>query len=473
MRFRLTTPDGQVIEEGDGVAEMAAGTLVVSSEYGQPLRVAPTDVAALTEVAQPYGIRIVLREGPVLELTQLGRLRGQLLAELAQVRRDGVTKALLLTGVGTPEVFPGTVDDVDGELRLYDDALVTVPDRGEPDKLPYPFVTGVRTDVSGYRLTVDAIGRPPLAIGRLARRTSEFQNLLGERVRAAGGRTAAFLGALLPSLGALALRQVAGLLREGVAAAKSDLDAVDPTVWPVLTAASILPERAACLAELAGLGELWLGFAQMVSVQRPAVGVQPWRDSSAAPTFQHDFSSGGFGGGLGGMAAASVVAGGLGSSGLGFDGPFGAVGGLLAVRMLGTEGVGGEHVIKPRAGVSQGRLIPASTDYDALTAGGEAPTILAFAFCLTDSGRLVYEVLNERDHASYVYRADAPERVAELNRALTLIGYRVAAVYSDAQAAGSPYRLAAERLPALRLLRAAYLGRVVHTDGWAERLRAL
>jgi hypothetical protein len=224
------------------------------------------------------------------------------------------------------------------------------------------------------------------------------------------------------------------------------------------------------------LGELWLGFAQMVSVQRPAVGVQPWRDSSVAPTFQHDFSSGGFGGfggGLGGMAAASVVAGGPGFSGLGFDGPFGAVGGLLAMRILGTEGVGGEHVIKQRADVSRGRLTPASTDYDALTAGGGAPTILAFAFCLTDSGRLVYEVLNEHDHASYVYRADAPERVAELNRALALIGYRVAALYSDAQAAGSPYQLAAQRLPALRLLRAAYLGRVVHTDGWAERLRAL
>jgi hypothetical protein len=85
----------------------------------------------------------------------------------------------------------------------------------------------------------------------------------------------------------------------------------------------------------------------------------------------------------------------------------------------------------------------------------------------------VYEVLNEHDHASYVYRADAPERVAELNRALALIGYRVAALYSDAQAAGSPYHLAAQRLPALHLLRAAYLGRVVHTDGWAERLRAL
>jgi hypothetical protein len=473
MRFRLTTPDGQVIEEGDGVVEMAAGALVVSSEYGQPLRVAPTDVAALTEVAQPYGIRIVLREGPVLELTQLGRLRGQLLAELAQVRRDGVTKALLLTGVGTPAVFPGTVDDVDGELRLYDDALVTVPDRGEPDKLPFPFVSGVRTDVSGYRLTVDVVGRPPLVVGRLARRTSEFQSLLGERVRAAGGRTAAFLGALLPSLGPLALRRVAGLLRDGVAAGKSDLDAVDPTVWPALTAACTLPERVACLAELAGLGELWLGFAQMVSVQRPAVGVQPWRDSSVAPTFQHDFSSGGFGAGLGGMAAASVVAGGPGLSGLGFDGPFGAVGGLLAVRILGTGGVGGEHVIKPRADVSRERLIPASTDYDALTAGGEAPTILAFAFCLTDSGRLVYEVLNERDHASYVYRADGPERVAELNRALALIGYRVAALYSDAQAAGSPYQLAAQRLPALHLLRAEYLGRVAHTNGWAERLRAL
>ena len=77
-----------------------------------------------------------------------------------------------------------------------------------------------------------------------------------------------------------------------------------------------------------------------------------------------------------------------------------------------------------------------------------------------------YEVLNEGDHATYVYRAGGPDGVAALNRALDLLGFRVEGIYADADSAGSRYRKAAQRLPALRLLREAFVGRVVHTDGW-------
>jgi hypothetical protein len=66
-----------------------------------------------------------------------------------------------------------------------------------------------------------------------------------------------------------------------------------------------------------------------------------------------------------------------------------------------------------------------------------------------------------------VYRTGA---VAAVNRALDLIGFRVSGIYADADSAGSPYRAAARRLPALRLLREAYQGRVIHTDGWADGL---
>src|SRR5207247_10395112 len=154
-------------------------------------------------------------------------------------------------------------------------------------------------------------------------------------------------------------------LRDGVAAARRDLDAVDPTVWPALVDAATLPERAACLATLADLGELWIGFKQTVSVQRDAVGVQPWSDPSVAPNFQHDGGAGSFAPGLGGMVAAGMV-----SGGLGFDGPFQAYGSLLALRYLGT-GAGAQHAMQPRADVRRGRLTPASTDYAAPTATGE------------------------------------------------------------------------------------------------------
>jgi hypothetical protein len=467
MRFRLTAPDGRLVDEGEGTVELAAGALVVSPPFGQPLRIAPADVVEIAEPEQ-YGIRLVLRDG-ILDLTQLGRMRGQLLAELADARATDTTKTLLLDGVGRPEIFPGAVDDADAELRLYDDALVTLPAHGDPDKLPYPFIRSVAVD--GYRLTLDVTGREPLTLSRLARRTTEFADLLRDRVGTAAGRTSAFLGALLPGLGALALREVAGRLRDGVAAPQRDLDAIDPTVWPSLVAAAALAERAAGLAALADLGELWIGFTQTVSVQRDAVGVQPWHDPSVGPTFQHDGGAGSFAPGLGGMLGAGMVSGGLGYGGLGFDGPFQAYGSMLALQFLGTA-AGAQHAIRPRADVRRGLLTPASTDYGALTATGEQPTVLAFAFCLTESGALVYEVLNEPDHATYLYRADSADHAAALNRALDLIGFRVSAVHTDADQAGSPYRKAAERLPALRLLREAYLGRVGHTEGWADRLRA-
>jgi hypothetical protein len=442
MRFRLAAPDGRLLDEGEAVAEMAAGALVVTPAFGQPLRVAPADIVEIGEPVE-YGIRLVLR--------QLGRLHGQVLAELTEARAEDTTSTLLLGGVGRPEIFPGAVDDADAELRLYDDALVTLPTRGEPDKLPYPFIRGVTADPSGYRLTVEVTGREPVTVSRLARRTSEFSGLLRERVGAAAGRTAAFLGALLPGLGPLALRQVAGLLRDGVAAAKRDLDAVDATIWPALVAAATLPERAACLTTLAGHGELWLGFKQTVSVRRDAVGAQPWSDPAVTPTFQHDGGAGSFGG----LPIA-----------LGFAGPFQTVGPLLAFQLLGTGGAG--HAIRPRADVTRDRLIPASTDYAALRAAGEQPTVLAFALCLTESGALVYEALNAPDHATYVYRAGSADRALALNRALDLIGFQVSAV--DDVDAGSPYRKAAERLPALRILREAYAAQVLHTGGWADRL---
>jgi len=463
MRFRLTAADGRLLDEGEGAVEFAAGALVVTPAFGQPLRVAPADVVEIGEPGE-YGIRLVLREGPTLDLLQLGRLRGQVLAELRDARTEGTVRDLLLDGVGRPEVFPGAVDDAPAELRLYDDALVTLPERGEPDKLPYPFIRSVFLD--GYRLTLEVAGREPVTVSRLARRTSEFTDLLRDRVGTAAGRTSAFLGALLPGLGALALRDVAGRLRDGVAAARRDLDAVNPTIWPALVGAATLPERATCLATLAELGELWIGFKQTVSVQRDAVGVQPWADPSVTPAFQHDGGAGSFAPGLGGMLSAGIV-----SGGLGFDGPFQAYGSMLALQFLGTAS-GAPHAIRPRADVRRGLLVPASTDYGALTATGGRPTVLAFALCLTESGALVYEVLNETDHASYVYRARSADEAVALNRALDLIGFRVSAIYSDADSAGSPYRSAAQRLPALRMLRDAYTGRVIHSDDWAARLSA-
>jgi hypothetical protein len=492
VRFRLLAGDGTVLDQGEAQVEMAGGALVVTPPFGQVLRVAPADVVQVLE-PQPYFVHLMLADGHVLEMTQLGVMRTQILGELNDARITDTEDVLLLDGVGKPECFPGAVDGSDAELRLYDDALVAVSQRGDAEKIPYPFVRGIDTDTSGYRLKLDIVGRDPMIVQRLARRTTEFVDVLKARVGTASGRTSHFLAALLPGLGPVALRAVAGLVRDGLAGARTDLDAVEPSVFPALLDAATLPDRVEPVRHLLELGTCWVGFKQMVSVERDAIGTTAWHDSAITPHFDHGGNASSFGGGFGGMFAAGMMSGG--PTALGFDGPFSAVGPTLAFGMLGHmggfgggfggsgfggsgfggsgfggSGFGNSHTMLPRANVARGHLTPAHTDYEALS---EAATVLAFVLCLTASGHLVYEVLNVPDHATYVFRASGGvDGVAASNRALDLLGFRVEGIYQDASSAGSRYRKAAERLPALRLLRESFAGRVIHTDGWVDQLRS-
>jgi hypothetical protein len=463
VHFRLIAEGGALLDEGDGTAEMAGGALVVTPQHGAVLRVAPADVVEIGE-PEPFTVRLALSDGARLELRRLGHMRTQLLAELGDARVADTERVLLLDGVGTPETFPGTCDGMAADLRLYDDALVVVPAGGLAEKLPYAFIRGVTTDPSGYTLFLDVPGRPPVTLGRLARRTGEFLELLRSRTGAAAGRTAHFLAALLPGLGPVALRSVAALLRDGRAAARTDLEAVEPSVFPALLDAACAPERAAGARRLLTSGTTWLGFKQTVSVQREGSGAAPWRDPARPPVLDHDGRAGSFAPGLPGMFSAGVMS--------GFDGPFDAYGPSLAFGMLGLGGLqgasaGGPH--RPREVFPHQNVTPAYTDFDALSATVD-PTVLAFLLVLTPSGHLVYEVLNAPDHATYVFTCRDADQAAQLNRALDLLSLRVEGIYADASSAGSQYRKAAERLPALRVLRERLAGRVIHDEGWPTKL---
>ena len=61
MRFRLTAPTGQVLDEGEGRAELAGGALVVSPALGQPLRIRPADITEVSE-PEPFVVRLRLAD---------------------------------------------------------------------------------------------------------------------------------------------------------------------------------------------------------------------------------------------------------------------------------------------------------------------------------------------------------------------------------------------------------------------------
>ena len=476
-QYRLLAPGGAELEAGSGDVTVAGGILELRPGTGAALRLPPDRIAAVTE-PQPFAILVTLDDGTGLELSRLGVMRTQLLAELRDAEAGAA--AHRAGAVGDAVRFTATVAGDPAELRVFDDALIAAAG-GRFARLGFAFIGGAQD--RDYTVSITVAGGDPLEVTRLGRRTGEFVSLLGERLRAARGRTAAFLASLLPGLDPIAQRTAAGLLRDGVAASARDLDAIHPELSATLLRIATRPDRADGIQSLAQHADLAIGFKQVASVRRPAVGGSPWHDPAVTPQIgQHDSPGGLFRGGLGGALAAGMMEGagsGRGGFGLPFGGPaggFGGYGGYWGYRALGAGmnwgSPGTQHQMTPRAGTRYGVLTPETEDLAALTATGDDPTVLAFALISLDEGRRIgYEVLNLDEPMTYVYEATGrQDPMAEINRALDDAGFAAA----ELAAAGSGGLTAAHRQDAATSpLATGLVGQVPHGPDWSRHMTEL
>lgn len=271
-QYRILSPAGEPREDGSADVEVAGGALVLAPSSGAVLRVPFGQISSVTE-PQPFTVRVTLADGHAIELSRLSVMRTQLLAELRDGRSDAAASAV--AAVGDAAVFSARSGGDPAEVRVYDDALLVIGAAGS-ERISFSFVGTVQ--VRDYAVTVEVAGRDPVVLTQLGRRTDELAGLLTDRLREARGRTAAFLASLLPGLDPMALREAAGLLRDGVAVPARTLDGLHPDLTSTLVQIAVLQDRQVQVAELARRTGLALGFKQLASVRRPAVGVTPWHD---------------------------------------------------------------------------------------------------------------------------------------------------------------------------------------------------
>jgi hypothetical protein len=466
-QYRIISAAGGDVENGSADVAVSDGAFTLAPSGGSTLRVPFSHIRAVAE-PQAYIVRVTLADGNAIELLGLGTMRTQLLAELRDGRAEAAAEAT--AAVGEAEIFAGTAGGDSAEVRVYDDALLIIT-AAATERISFSFVGAVQ--VQDYTVTAEVAGRAPVLLTRLGRRSGELAELLTIRLLEARGRTSAFLASLLPGLDPMALRTASGLLRDGVAAPVSALDGIHPELSSALLGIATLPERQEMVTELARRTDLAIGFKQVTSVRRSAVGVTPWYDHAVTPHIgDHGAPGGRFGPGIAGVLAAGVMSG-MGPGG--FGGGMGSWGNYWAFRALGA-GMNGrqDRPMAPRAGVTRGSLIPATEDLSALTASGEDPTVLAFALGRRSDDRLpslvVYEVLNQLEPLTRVYKPDSGSGTNELvavNRCLDDAGFQLAVVHAEGLTSARGPDASAS--PLARWL----AGKVPHDDQWATRLDAL
>ncbi len=432
-RFQHIDARGPVAQAGPCRVEFDDRTITIASPPAPPLAFDLGDIDVLTPAE--YELSLTLYTGHRVLFTQFGKSFQNLSHDLLAAYRDRLVACLLLSDLPEIARFDATVRLENGgdrpvagvaQIRLYETNLAVLPLDAVGFQWRLADVESCVFDEAAYAVSLAAAGRR-LLVSKLAKRTAEFRERLEDALRVLDSKSASLLHDVLPYLTPDQVASASRVLREGRSGSLAALAGIDRRIERTL-ADSVIDARLRPyfdrLAAKAGQGQVRVGFKL----------IRPEADDDARDEEETD---------------------------------------------------------------AEARQAPAASDVGATGTGGEpaapaTPALFWFFFPLTTGagGRFVlaWEATSRTGRATYFFRvaarpdarADAREvdaAVDRITRALVALNFRRAPVFlSDERLDTDPsyrrYAIAARKLPEVRDLRNAFLGRAIHTslDAWQKQV---
>jgi len=524
-QLTVVEPDGSGMPPVGVSVEVADESVTLVPDSGSPITLEYLDLDDVWD--EDYTLHLTDFAWRRYDLSMLGKAYGQVLADVRRLRNDKLQHDLLLTGVNLQDTFPQARyfpasggEPVVCELRVFEDLMVVVPERGVMWGVPYSFVEEVRFDEDLYQTHVLVDDGAEHVFGMMGKRSQEFVKELKRNLDALAARTARTLGFLVPGLEPAVLSKVAARMRDGRAVQQRELDAVAPGVWPRLVDAVMgTPDLQSTYARLTsmcppGWSALGVKAVLTTSDEGDAGPSGPWqgpdaatqrtghlehtRDSQAADRMESAGRSAGMQPGMGAMMAQMQEQMSGAASAAASEAARAAVAEAMA-QMAPQQPAGGAS-----GAAESGSGEDASDDSgDENVAGvtedetGRDKTIMWFFTPLADGAKplnaVAQEITSEKGHATYVFRLMPPEQfeaakqagdaaladavtaaIARLNRALLTLNLRREPIYltDDQIATGrwARYRAAVRKLDYLQWTRSAFLGRAIHNATWEQQL---
>ena len=237
LSYVMTDGGGGVIAGGSANAQLDDSHLSILPEGGDPWLFSYSDIIGISE--GDYRISIFLSSGSVT-LTELGykyedflinlyRLRGELLVRYMlmdeKLRESGVEASFVYFDHLGGEAQKGTC-----ELRLYDTAMIVLPQKGEPLRVPYSYVSAFKGEDYSFELRTELEER--FLLSQMGEKFDFFVKGFSGMMNEISGRVQSLVREILPQLDPIKARKLAYMIREGRASKKEELDPVSEEFWP-------------------------------------------------------------------------------------------------------------------------------------------------------------------------------------------------------------------------------------------------
>lgn len=379
-----------------------------------------------------YELTLKLYDGSLVVLSHFGKTFQNLAHDLLASYRDRTVRCLLLEDLEEILRVDGFVQldsaerrfESRSELRLYRSNLAVLPEGAFGLQWRLADIDAVAFDESRYALDLRS-GADRLVLSKLAKRTDDFRSALKSSMDGVSENAANILQRLFPFLAPDQFQKVAALMKEGRAAAISAMQAIHPQIGKAL-------------------------FDRTV-------------DAKLKPYFEYLQKQ---------AVGKSVYAG---------------------FKLIREEEE--EDSAEPQTAETPEQEDQAE-EPEGASANGEQPVLHWYFFPLQrrqESGAtgtiVAWEAVSGSGRATYFFRllskkGEAPglpdDSIRDLNQALVLLNFRREPIYlGDESLQMQPryrrYAIACRKLPVLRNLRAAFIGRALHTSfqEWEQQVQKI
>jgi hypothetical protein len=429
--YKLTDEQSNVKSEGQAKAILDENYLTLMVTFGEPMLFAYTDIINISE--GDYKINLHLSSKEKLNLAGLGYEYENFLRELFRLRNELLLRYMLMEESLVKAGFEGQFAWFDAkgqlnqtgecEIRLYETALVILPQKAEPIRVPFCYIT--QTTKADYKLAVaDELGEK-YEFSMLGEKFDALARELSNALNRLMVRSQQTLKELEPEANPVLVSKLAALMKDGRAAKRKDIEQFLPNLWRRLTKS----------IEEAGLAEEY-GFLEAKALKEQiCVGVKR---------------------GLMGDLTGSYV--------------------WLLIPLLTSSGKL-ENAVALEAFTTGEEKAEAEPENASVEEKTDAQNVAEPDVSGSGKATYFFKLLGRSDYA----KANAEEAASRLdsftkniNRCMVDINFRREPIYLSEDKLDSPkyfqYRFAVAKLPSLKTLRQQFIGRVVHStfDQWKQ-----
>lgn len=440
LSYSLRDEGGKESASGDATAQLYQERLEILPKAGETLSMSLRDI--LTIDAGDYKLHLTLTSKEKLTFSNLGHRYEDFLSALSGARNEVILKDMLMhetlkkPGVEADLVL---IDETGkerykgaGEARLYETALVVIPEKAEIVRIPFSDITETRDQ--DWTLTITTEFGEKLVLSKMGRETDPFKKMLSDLTNQLAAKVQTSLKALLPKTDPATIRRVAQLMKEGRAAKRSDVESVSPQLWKDLEkklAVAGMKQEYDFLSSLAQPTKLCIGLKR--GLLGALTGEYLWFLIPIYSTNPKD--------------------------------PGNAI--ALEAGSEGEEAPKAQRPTKAGEATEEDEAAEEEEVAEKTDAPGKGKRATYF-----------FRIVSRRDYPNFKKTEDlhraTDDFISKANRALVAINFRREPIYLPDERLEEPryqkYLFSIEKLPALQMLRCHFIGRVIHSspDQWKK-----